>query len=81
MILFRRFEYITKRGYATREPEQVSRATNVYRNVNYITEKIIDDRSLTIQDIYSEFKEWYKSSYSTLYNMPSKTERKEYMEK
>jgi phage/plasmid-associated DNA primase len=86
--LFRRFEYITKRGYATREPEQVSRATKVYRAkndvfMNYITEKIVDDpeSTLTIQDIYSEFKEWYKSSYSTLYNMPSKTELKEYMEK
>jgi len=51
--------------------------------MNYITEKIVDDpeSTLTIQDIYSEFKEWYKSSYSTLYNMPSKTELKEYMEK
>jgi hypothetical protein len=63
MILFRRFEYITKR-----EPEKVSRATNVYRNV------FMDPEStLTIQYIYSEFNEWYKSSYSTLYAIKNRT--------
>ena len=71
-----------------KEPEQVTRATKLYRAkndtfMNFITEKIVDDieSTMTISDMYAEFKEWYKSSYSTNYNIPPRTELRDYFEK
>jgi P4 family phage/plasmid primase-like protien len=86
--LFRRYADIVRRGYVQKEPEQITKATKMYRVkndifMNFINDKIKDDpeSSLTVTDLYGTFKDWYKVSYAS-YNCPSsKTEIKEYFEK
>lgn len=86
--LFMRYCTILKKGSVPKEPEQVTKATKMYRVkndifMNFINDKIKDDHesSLTVTDMYGTFKEWYKLSYAS-YNCPSsKTEFKEYFEK
>jgi len=85
--LFLRYTAIMKRGSIAKEPEQVTKATKVYRAkndvyMNFINERIKDDPEshLMVSDMYSEFKEWYRSSYSNLCNI-SKPEFKDYFEK
>jgi P4 family phage/plasmid primase-like protien len=86
--LFKRYIGIVRRGFVQREPEQVTKATKMYRVkndifMNFINDRIKDDpeSSLTITDLYGTFKEWYKVSYAS-YNCPSsKGEIKEYFEK
>ena len=86
--MFFRYRDIIRRGSVPKEPEQVTKATKMYRVkndtfMNFINDRIKDDpeSSLTITDMYGTFKEWYKMSYAS-YNCPSsKNEFREYFEK
>ena len=69
------------------EPQKVLEATEVYRRQNdiyrqYIEECIYESVNsiVTLTDIYSSFKEWYKEGFSAS-NVPIKNEVKEYFEK
>ena len=69
------------------EPEKVREATAVYRRQNdiyrqFIEECIIEDdkNSVTLTEIYVQFKEWYKEGWSNM-SIPIKNEVKEYFER
>jgi P4 family phage/plasmid primase-like protien len=69
------------------EPEKVREATAIYRRQNdiyrqFIEECILDDpkNSLSLTEIYVQFKEWYREGWSNM-NVPIKNEVKEYFER
>ena len=69
------------------EPEKVREATAIYRRQNdiyrqFIEECIADDKnnSLSLTEIYVQFKEWYKEGWSNM-TVPIKNEVKEYFER
>ena len=69
------------------EPEKVREATAIYRRQNdiyrqFIEECIIEDDSysLTITEMYSQFKEWFKEGWPNM-SLPIKNEVKEYFER
>jgi len=69
------------------EPEKVREATAIYRRQNdiyrqFIEECIADDtkNSLSLTEIYVQFKEWYKEGWSNM-TVPIKNEVKEYFER
>lgn len=69
------------------EPEKVRQATAVYRKQNdiyrqFIEECISEDKTscLSLTEIYSQFKEWYKEGWSNT-TIPIKNEVKEYFER
>jgi P4 family phage/plasmid primase-like protien len=68
------------------EPEKVKEATAVYRKENdiyrqFVEEKIVDgvDTYLTLIEMYSEFKDWFKESFPHM-SLPIKNQVKEYFE-
>ena len=67
------------------EPEKVKEATNIYRKQNdiyrqYIEECIIeDDNSISITELYAQFKEWFKEGWPNN-SVPIKNDIKEYFE-
>lgn len=68
------------------EPEKVKEATAVYRKENdiyrqFVEEKIVDgvDKWLTVSEMYSVFKDWYKESFPHM-SLPNKNQVKEYFE-
>jgi phage/plasmid-associated DNA primase len=69
------------------EPEKVREATAIYRRQNdvyrqFIEECIIDDdsASLTLTEIYAQFKEWFKEGWPNM-SLPIKNEVKEYFDR
>ena len=69
------------------EPEKVREATAIYRRQNdvyrqFIEECIIDDdsSSLTLTEIYAQFKEWFKEGWPNM-SLPIKNEVKEYFDR
>ena len=85
--LFDRFKLIMRRGYVPTEPEQVTKATKMYRvkndvYMNFITEKLKDDHEsyLTINDMFGAFKDWHKTIYNNVCTS-NRNEFKEYFEK
>jgi len=72
-----------------REPEKVTRATELYRLKNdiyrqFIEEQIIEDgkSKISLPEIYSIFKDWYKESMPGLgSSVPNRNEVKEYFVK
>lgn len=68
------------------EPEKVKEATNIYRRDNdiyrqFIEECIIeDDAVLTLTEMYSQFKEWFKEGFPNM-SLPIKNDVKEYFER
>jgi P4 family phage/plasmid primase-like protien len=69
------------------EPEKVREATAIYRRQNdiyrqFIEECISDDpkNSLSLTEIYVQFKEWYREGWSNM-SVPIKNEVKEYFER
>ena len=68
------------------EPEKVKEATALYRRQNdlyrqFIEECIVDaDATLTIQELYSYFKDWFKEGWPNM-TLPIKNQVKEYFEK
>jgi P4 family phage/plasmid primase-like protien len=70
------------------EPEKVKEATAIYRRQNdiyrqFIEECVAEDKSyiLSLTEIYSQFKEWFREGWSNTSNLPIKNEVKEYFEK
>jgi P4 family phage/plasmid primase-like protien len=69
------------------EPAKVREATAVYRRQNdiyrqFIEESIIEDKnsSLTITEMYAQFKEWFKEGWPNM-SLPIKNEVKEYFDR
>jgi P4 family phage/plasmid primase-like protien len=69
------------------EPEKVREATAIYRRQNdiyrqFIEECIIEDRmsSITLTEIYSQFKDWFKDGCPNM-SLPIKNDVKEYFER
>jgi len=69
------------------EPEKVREATEIYRKQNdiyrqFIEETIVEDSnsSISLTEIYIEFKEWYREGWTNT-TVPIKNEVKEYLEK
>jgi len=69
------------------EPAKVREATAVYRRQNdiyrqFIEECIIEDDSynLTVTEMYSQFKEWFKEGWPNM-SLPIKNEVKEYFDR
>uniref|UniRef100_A0A6C0D0F3 SF3 helicase domain-containing protein n=1 Tax=viral metagenome TaxID=1070528 RepID=A0A6C0D0F3_9ZZZZ len=69
------------------EPEKVRQATAIYRKQNdiyrqFIEECIIEENevSLTMIELYAQFKEWFKESFPH-HSIPIKNEVKEYFER
>ena len=67
------------------EPEKVREATSIYRRQNdiyrqFIEEAIIeDDVTITLVDLYSHFKEWFREGRPNM-TLPIKNDVKEYFE-
>jgi len=66
------------------EPDKVKMATEMYRKKNDIYRQFIDEKiqekdnaKLSLMELYSEFKEWYKESCPN-HSVPIKSEVKEY---
>ena len=69
------------------EPEKVREATAVYRRQNdiyrqFIEESITEDKnaSLSITEMYAQFKEWFKEGWPNM-SLPIKNEVKEYFDR
>ena len=69
------------------EPAKVREATAVYRRQNdiyrqFIEESITEDKnaSLTITEMYAQFKEWFKEGWPNM-SLPIKNEVKEYFDR
>ena len=69
------------------EPEKVRQATAIYRKQNDIYRQFIEEcisedptSSLSLTEIYSQFKEWYREGWSNS-TIPIKNEVKEYFER
>ena len=69
------------------EPYKVTCATDIYKRKNnvallFVNEKVVDDEENTISifDMYTEFKEWHKDSYPGR-NTPTKTELQDKLNK
>ena len=68
------------------EPEKVREATAIYRSQNdvyrqFIEECIVeDDTSITLTELYSQFKEWFKEGWPNM-TLPIKNEVREYFER
>lgn len=80
-LLLHTFESVKKQIY---EPEEVTYATQIYKNKNdyfgiFVGEKVKDepDESLSINDLYIAFKDWYRESNEGR-SVPSKQDVKEY---
>lgn len=76
-----------KKGYKLVEPEKVTMATELYRKKNdiyrqYLDEQIVDDANhkVSIDEIYSGFKDWHKDSFPGQ-QVPPKSEVREYCTK
>lgn len=85
--LFTRYKENARGVRKPSEPKQVSEATQIYRTkndvyANFIYEKIIEDKEshLTVIDMYSSFREWFKNCFSYNHNS-SKQDFKEYLAK
>ena len=85
--LFERYKKIIKRGYVPAEPEQVTKATKMYRvkndiYMNFINDKLKDDPEsfLTVSDMYGAFKDWHKTTYTSACTS-NRNEFKDYFEK
>ena len=85
--LFKHYLSIIQRGYVMKEPEQVTKATKMYRvkndiYMNFINDKLVPDHEsyLTISDMYGAFKDWHKITYTTACTS-SRNDFKEYLEK
>jgi P4 family phage/plasmid primase-like protien len=73
-----------KKGYKLIEPEKVTMATELYRKKNdiyrqFIDERIIDDprSKISIDEIYTGFKDWFKES-NPGQQVPPKSDVREY---
>jgi P4 family phage/plasmid primase-like protien len=68
------------------EPEKVREATAIYRSQNdvyrqFIEECIVeDDTSITLTELYSQFKEWFREGWPNM-TLPIKNEVREYFER
>ena len=76
-----------KKGYKLVEPEKVTMATELYRKKNdiyrqYLDEQTVDDANhkVSIDEIYSGFKDWHKDSFPGQ-QVPPKSEVREYCTK
>lgn len=72
----------------TVEPEKVRMATNNYRKKNdiykqFIDEFVVSDKTarVSLMELYSVFKDWFRDSMPTQNGMPTKSEMKEYFVK
>lgn len=70
------------------EPEKVKEATLLYRKQNDIMRQFLEEcltpeeeAFISLQELYTTFKDWYKDSGYTLSSIPIKSEIKEYYEK
>ena len=69
-----------------KEPEKVKEATAQYRRENdiyrqFIEESIIeDDYSLSLSELYAQFKEWFKEGWPNM-TLPIKNDVREYFDK
>ena len=86
-LVFLLLHEFTKAGKQIYEPQEVTCATQIYKNKNdyygiFINERIGDDENecLTMNELYIAFKEWFKESNENS-AMPSKQDVKEYFTK
>jgi len=67
------------------EPAKVKEATDLYRKQNdlhrqFVEERLIEcDKFITVNDLYAEFKEWFKQSFPNT-TLPIKNDVKDYFE-
>jgi P4 family phage/plasmid primase-like protien len=84
--LYKRYLEAEKKGFPVNEPEKVICETKKYRSANdiyanFLSDQLISDpesNGLMLNDMYDQFKVWFKSNYSTQY-IPPKHDMKEYL--
>jgi P4 family phage/plasmid primase-like protien len=84
--LYKRFLEAEKKGFPINEPEKVICETKKYRSANdvyanFLSDQLIVDpeaNGIMMNDLYDNFKIWYKANYTTSY-IPPKHEMKEYL--
>jgi len=84
--IYKRYLEAEKKGFPVWEPEKVLVESRRYRSANdvyanFLSDQLIADpetTGLVLNDLYENFKLWYKANYSTGY-IPPKHEMKEYM--
>lgn len=84
--LYKRFLEAQKNGFPNKEPEKVICETRKYRSANdvyanFLSDQLVNDpesNGLMLNDLYEQFKGWYKNNYSTSY-IPPKHEMKDYL--
>ena len=84
--LFLRYKHAERFGMQAGEPEKVMMATRKYRSandvfMNFLCDQLVEDPEslgIMLADLYDQFKNWFKNSYSGKYVAP-KHELKEYL--
>lgn len=85
-MLFLRYKHAERYGMNSGEPEKVMMATRKYRSandvfMNFLCDQLVEDPEalgIMLSDLYDQFKNWFKNSYSGKYVAP-KHELKEYL--